>query len=255
MGGTGAPEDSLGFGRVLLLVPLSLDPICAVGFVCELGSHFTILSTRQKIKERTDGQMDRETDLQFKGVCLGPRPAAQPRLLLLTAPLFLEGPGSFRSPWRRCRCPSEVLIPTGHFCTDPVSSSVPPKDQLVLDRTFQEPSSCKLGCEEPRAAWGTREGLQSDPGGGKQGLEPLPRALDFTLKTSHPATAPQPLPGLPSTRPWAQPALSTAGVTRAGPPGQMGKVVVWRGQEARPAPSARLAELGDHELAGGLARC
>lgn len=73
----------------------------------------------------------------------------------------------------------------------------------------------------------------------ENGPEPLPRAPDCVLKPLHPAMAPRPPPRLPGSRPWARPALGTAGVTRAGGPGG--------GVEGTGGPcgiSARLAELG-----------
>lgn len=74
---------------------------------------------------------------------------------------------------------------------------------------------------------------------GENGPEPLPRAPDSVLKPLRPAMAPRPPPRLPGSRPWARPALGTAGVTRAGGPGG--------GVEGTGGPcgiSARLAELG-----------
>lgn len=70
---------------------------------------------------------------------------------------------------------------------------------------------------------------------GGNGPEPLPRAPDCVLKPLHPAMAPRPPPRLPGSRPWARPALGAAGVTRAGQPGRVGEVVVWRAREARAA--------------------
>lgn len=74
---------------------------------------------------------------------------------------------------------------------------------------------------------------------GGNGPEPLPRAPDSVLKPLHPAMAPRPPPRLPGSRPWARPALGTAGVTRAGGPG--GGV---EGTGGLCGISARLAELG-----------
>lgn len=108
VGGTGAPEDRLGLGREpdgptgesgahSSWSPSALAPSVLCAFYVNLEAISQSYQAEDKADERT-GWMDGQTDLQFKGGCLGPCPVDWPHLLLPTAPLFLEGPGSFWSP-------------------------------------------------------------------------------------------------------------------------------------------------------------
>lgn len=124
------------------------------------------------------------------------------------------------------------------------------KGWLVLDRTAWTVGAGQLPTESCHGLpHGAREELQGDPRlRENRAGSLLPSSPDFATKAfaSWPQD-PQPPHSPPSTRPLARPAQGTSRMTRAGQPGQMGRVAAGRGTEDGPAP--HWAELGDYKLA------